>query len=308
MNAIETHGLSRRYGRLEAVHGLDLAVPAGAIFALLGPNGAGKSTTIKVLMNLLEPTAGSATVLGVDSRRLSPRELARIGFVADNMELPEWMTVRVFLDYCRPLYPTWDRDLESNLLQKFELPTDRKLKHLSRGMRMKAALIAALAYRPMLLVLDEPFSGLDPVVRDDFIRGVLEVSALGDWTVFLSSHDVEEVERLADWIAVLEQGKLRFAEPLDSLLRRFRRIEITRGANSVPSPSQSQKPIPSTWLASEEAGTLHRFIDSQYMEGDAERRCAELFPGAAINVQPLPLREIYLTLARHPEAAKAMQP
>jgi ABC-2 type transport system ATP-binding protein len=295
MNAIETHGLSQRYGRLEALHGLNLAVPAGSIFALLGPNGAGKSTTIKVLMNLLEPTAGSATVLGVDSHHLSPRELARIGFVADNMELPEWMTVRVFLDYCRPLYPMWDRDLENKLLLKFDLPADRKLKHLSRGMRMKAALIAALAYRPTLLVLDEPFSGLDPVVRDDFIRGVIEVSSLGDWTVFLSSHDVEEVERLADWIAVLEQGKLRFTEPLDSLLRRFRRIEITRTANAAP----SQSPLPSAWLAAEEAGTLYRFIDSRYTEGDTERRCTELFPGAAMQVQPLPLREIYLTLARH---------
>jgi len=202
-------------------------LPTGAIYALLGPNGAGKTTTIKVLMNLLEPTAGSATVLGVDSRRLGPRDLARIGYVADGMPLPDWMTLQVFLDYCRPFYPTWDRDLENKLAAKFELPLERRLKHFSRGMKMKAALIAALAYRPTLLVLDEPFSGLDPVVRDDFIRGVLEVSSLGDWTVFLSSHDIEEVERLADWIAVLEQGQLRFAEPLDSLLRRFRRIEVT---------------------------------------------------------------------------------
>ncbi len=228
MNVIETHGLTRRFGRLEAVHGLDLTVPQGAVYALLGPNGAGKSTTIKMLMNLLQPTAGGAQVLGADSRKLSPKELRRIGYVADGMELPEWMTVQQFLDYCRPFYPSWDKALEKKLLKDFELPADRKLKHLSRGMKMKAALMAALASHPELLVLDEPFSGLDPVVRDDFIKGLIETSAQGEWTIFISSHDIEDIERLADWIGVLENGKMRFAEELESLQRRFRRIEVTK--------------------------------------------------------------------------------
>jgi len=233
MNAIETTGLTRRFRQLEAVHSLDLVVPAGSIFALLGPNGSGKTTTIKMLMNLLEPTAGVARVLGAHSRRLGPGEFARIGYVSENIELPEWMTVQAFLNYCAPFYPTWDRELVATMLAKFELPSDRKLKHLSRGMKMKAVLLAALAFRPTLLVLDEPFSGLDPVVRDDFIRGVLEVSALGDWTVFVSSHDIEEVERLADWVAIIDKGRLQLSEKLESLQNRFRRVEVMRKADDT---------------------------------------------------------------------------
>ena len=187
MNIIETHQLTHRYGRTEAVHDLTLAVPAGSIFALLGPNGAGKTTTIKLLMNLLRPTRGSATVLGVDSKKLGERERAQIGYVSENQELPSWMTVRQLLDYCRPFYPTWDVALEKKLLTQFDLPPERKLKQLSRGMLMKAALLSSLAYRPKLLVLDEPFSGLDPVVRDDVVRGILETSEVGGWTVLVSS-------------------------------------------------------------------------------------------------------------------------
>ncbi len=295
MNVIETHGLTRRFGRLEAVHGLDLTVPQGAVYALLGPNGAGKSTTIKMLMNLLQPTAGGAKVLGADSRKLSPKELRRIGYVADGMELPEWMTVQQFLDYCRPFYPTWDTALEKKLLRDFELPADRKLKHLSRGMKMKAALMAALAYHPELLVLDEPFSGLDPVVRDDFIRGLIETSAQGEWTIFISSHDIEDIERLADWIGVIENGKLRFAEELESLQRRFRRIEVTRTSANGSGPAANR---PAAWLNYEEAGMMSRFIDSGYTTGETEKRCGEMFPGSTSTASPVPLREIYVTLAR----------
>src|SRR5262245_10394043 len=195
MNIIETHNLTRRFGRMEAVHELNLSISTGSVFALLGPNGAGKSTTLKMLMNLLTPTAGSARVLGVDSRKLGERELAQIGYVSENQQLPLWMTVRQFINYCRPFYPTWDRALEETLLKQFALPETRKLSQLSRGMLMKAALLSSLAYRPKLLVLDEPFSGLDPLVRDEFIRGVLEVSATEQWTVLVSSHDIEEIGR-----------------------------------------------------------------------------------------------------------------
>jgi ABC-2 type transport system ATP-binding protein len=300
MNVIETHGLTRRFGRLEAVHGLDLTVPQGAVYALLGPNGAGKSTTIKVLMNLLQPTTGHAQVLGADSRQLSPQELRRIGYVADGMELPEWMSVRRFLDYCRPFYPRWDVALEKKLLADFELPPERKLKHLSRGMKMKTALVAALAYHPELLLLDEPFSGLDPVVRDDFISGLIETSAQGNWTIFISSHDIEDIERLADWIGVIENGRLRFAEELESLQRRFRRIEVMRGGSSgrLGEASLPVSSIPKNWLNYEEAGVLSRFIDSAYAPEETEKRCHEVFPGATVMATPMPLREIYVTLAR----------
>jgi ABC-2 type transport system ATP-binding protein len=293
MNIIETNQLSRRYGRTEALRQLTLAVPVGRVFALLGANGAGKTTAIKVLMNLLAPSAGEARVLGVDSRRLGPAQRTQIGYVSENQKLPLWMTVRQLLDYCRPFYPTWDPALEGKLLAQFALPEDRKLRQLSRGMLMKAALLSSLAYRPRLLVLDEPFSGLDPLARDDFVGGVLEASELGDWTVFVSSHDIEEVERLADHVALLEAGRLQFSETTETLLGRFRRIEVTLNGGSVHLGAP-----PPGWLELEQEGGLVRFIDTRYERAVTERACRERFAEATVTAQPMRLREIFVTLAR----------
>ena len=298
MTIIETHDLTRRFGHTDAVHDLNLAVPAGSVFALLGPNGAGKTTTIKLLMDLLRPTSGSSRVMGVDSRRLGEREKAQIGYVSENQEMPLWMTVRQLLDYCRPFYPTWDRDLEKTLLAQFALPEDRKLKHLSRGMLMKAALLSSLAYRPKLLILDEPFSGLDPLVRDDFIRGVLEVSSQGDWTVFVSSHDIEEVERLADHIAMIEAGRLRLSETTDALQARFRQLEVTLDDSSADVAN-----LPRTWLQFERAGNLIRFVVMDYSRDTTEPACRARFPSASVIARPMSLREIFLVLARQGRAA-----
>jgi ABC-2 type transport system ATP-binding protein len=205
--------------------------------------------------------------------------------------------VAQLLDYCRPFYPNWDRALEAALLARFELPRDRPLKHLSRGMTMKAALLVSLAYRPKLLVLDEPFSGLDPVVRDDVTRGLLESAQLGEWTVLVSSHDIEEVERLADRVALIEDGRLRFAETTDDLLGRFRRIEIEQqGGLEVR--------VPPSWLGWEIAAGRASFVDSAYERAATERLCRELFPEAAVRAHPMSLREIFIALAR----AKRSQP
>jgi len=301
MHAIETQSLSRRYGRTEAVHDLTLTVPTGSVFALLGPNGAGKTTTIKVLMNLLAPSSGEARILGTDSRKLRERDRAQIGYVSENQQLPLWMTVRQLLDYCRPFYPTWDRALEKTLLTKFALPPERKLKHLSRGMLMKASLLSSLAYRPKLLVLDEPFSGLDPLVRDEFIHGVLEVSATGDWTVFVSSHDIAEIEQLADHVAILDAGRPQLSEPTESLQSRFRRIEVTLPSTAPFNHQHStfnHSALPSSWLAFERTGSLARFIDTRFNPATTEAACRTHFPDAQITAHPMTLREIFVTLAR----------
>ena len=225
-HVIETNGLSRSFGKTEAIKNLTLRVPQGSIFAFLGPNGAGKTTTIKAIMNILEPSEGSATVLGVDSKKLGPQQFSQIGYVSENQQLPEWMRIGQFLEYCKPMYPSWDDAFCEKLLKQFNLPLDQKIKNMSRGMKVKAALLSSLAYRPRLLVLDEPFSGLDPLVRDEFIRGVLELTEEENWTVFVSSHDIDEVERLADWVGILNRGRLEFAEAISSLQARFRRMEV----------------------------------------------------------------------------------
>ncbi|HWA29235.1 MAG TPA: ABC transporter ATP-binding protein [Lacunisphaera sp.] len=293
MNAIELTSITHRYWRTEALHDLTLAVPEGSVFALLGANGAGKTTAIKVMMNLLRPSAGVARVLGTDSSRLGESDFARIGYVSENQQLPLWMTVRQLLDYCRPFYPTWDPALEGKLLAQFDLPSDRKLKHLSRGMLMKAALLSSLAYRPQLLVLDEPFSGLDPLARDDFVRGVLEASELGQWTVLVSSHDVEEVERLADHVALLEGGRLKFSETTESLLGRFRRMEVDLNSTAAPAGD-----LPKSWLDWQASAGRVAFVESAYATERTEQACRERFPDATVRAHPMSLREIFISLAR----------
>ncbi len=226
--AIETVGLTRRYGRRDVVQSIDLRVPAGSIFALVGPNGAGKTTTIKLLMNLVTPTKGTATIAGVDSRRLAARDFERIGYVSENQQLPMWMTTAELVAYCRPFYPTWDDELAKRLLDRFALSSDVALAKLSRGGRMKAALLTALAFHPDVLVLDEPFSGLDPLVRDQLTLTLLTLAAERPFTVFVSSHDLDEIERLANWIAFIESGRVLFAESTVTLLDRFQRADGSR--------------------------------------------------------------------------------
>src|ERR1700739_1504661 len=239
--AIRTEKLSRRFGKTVAVDRVDLAVPEGAIYALVGANGAGKTTIIKMLMNIFRPSAGHAEVLGVDAVRLAGKAFTRIGYVSENQELPEWMTTGAMLSYFRSFYPEWDPALEEQLVRQFDLPLNRKLKHLSRGMRMKAAFASSLAYRPSLIVLDEPFSGLDPLVRDELIEGLLERAP--ETTIFLSSHDLAEIESFSSHLGFLENGRLRLSEEMTALAGRFREVELT-----LDKPSTSPGNVPSTWM------------------------------------------------------------
>jgi ABC-2 type transport system ATP-binding protein len=291
---IETHALTRRYGRIEAVNGLTLSVPEGSIYAFLGPNGAGKTTTIKMLLNIIAPSAGRAALLGTDSLRLGPTDFRQIGYVSENQQLPEWMTVRQLIDFCRPMYPQWDDAFASKLLRDFELPEDRKLRSLSRGMKMKAALLTSLAYRPRLLVMDEPFTGLDPLVRDEVIRGILELTEQENWTVFISSHDIDEVERLADWVGVINAGALQLAEPTSSLQGRFRRLECV-----APPDAKMPEVRPASWSSAEMTAHSIGVIETRYQLGESERRLLEVFPGATdLVVSEMSLRDVFLALAR----------
>jgi ABC-2 type transport system ATP-binding protein len=304
MSIIATESLNRRYGRTEAVKDLTLSVPEGSVFAFVGPNGAGKTTTIKTLVNILAPSSGRATVLGVDSRRLGPVELRQIGYVSENQDLPGWMTLRQLLAYCAPLYPTWDAAFAEALRRRLDLPLDRALKAFSRGMRMKAALLSSLAYRPRLLILDEPFAGLDALVRDEFIQGILELAEQATWSVFISSHDIHEVERLADWIGIINDGRLHLAEPVASLVGRFRRVEATFDGNAaLPSP------LPGSWLAAETSGHTLRAVDARAGEPGGEQRLRDALAGAArVEALPMTLEAIFLALARSFRSARREEP
>jgi ABC-2 type transport system ATP-binding protein len=291
-SAIRTESLTKQFRRVKALNGLDLDVPVGAIYALVGPNGAGKTTAIKVLMNILRPTGGRAQVLDMDSQEIAGEALAAIGYVSENQELPGWMRVDAFLDYLRPFYPAWDRDLESELVKQFDLPLDRKLRDLSRGMRMKAALAGSLAYRPRLIVLDEPFSGLDPLVRDELIESLLDRAA--EATVLISSHDLAEIESFASHVGYLDQGRLRFAEEMTALAGRFREVELT-----LTTPAALPASLPATWMQASASATVVQFIESRF---DQERTSAEIQQvfGEPRNIAftPMSLRSIFLAMAR----------
>ncbi len=291
-NAIETKGLTKRFGKTVAVKDLHLSVPAGSIFAFLGPNGAGKTTTIKTLMNIMMPTEGSSEVLGVDSAKLGCDQFGQIGYVSENQEMPEWMSVERFLNYCKAMYPAWDDEFCNDLIKQFNLPMKQKIKSLSRGMKMKAALISSLAYRPKLLIFDEPFSGLDPLVRDEFITGMLDITEDENWTIFISSHDIDEVERLADWVGIIDKGVLKVIEKTEDLQKRFRRVEVT-----LDEPVEGDIAFPKEWYLPERQGRTVHFVDSQYEDGDGKIR--EIF-GNCTNVEMsgMSLREIFVVFAK----------
>ena len=286
--------LSKRFKGPNTLDDLSLDVPEGSIFGLVGPNGAGKTTTIKVLMNMLKPTSGRAEVFGIDSRKLGPSEFASIGYVSENQELPDWMTLDQLLNYLRPFYPTWDDGLAKRMVHQFALPADRQLRHLSRGMWMKVALVASLAYRPRLLVLDEPFSGLDPLIRQDLTEGLLEQA--GETTILVSSHDLADIESFVSHVGYLDRGRIRFAEEMETLAARFREIEV-----NVDPPCQlpSKTVWPVDWLQPAASQAKVRFVDTHFEAEQTANEIRRLFAGVRdITVQPMPLRAIFITLAR----------
>jgi ABC-2 type transport system ATP-binding protein len=293
---LTTNALTKRYRKKLALDGLSMSLPEGGVYALLGPNGAGKTTALKVLMNLHPATSGEATVLGIDSRQLQGRHFSQIGYVSENQDLPGWMTLKGLLDYLKPFYPTWSDERAAELVAHFRLPLDRPIKHFSRGMQMKASLASSLCYDPRLLVLDEPFSGLDPLTRDELISALLDC---GERTsILVSSHDLADIESFASHIGYLDHGKLEFSEELSSLTARFREMQVTLDEPALPAP------WPSHWLRPEASPAVVRFVETHF---NPERTIAEiklLFRGVShIEATPMPLRAIFLTLARTSQAA-----
>ena len=289
---IRVENLWKKFGRFDALRGLSFDVPDGSAFALIGANGAGKTTTIKVLMNIIEPTRGSATLLGVDSRKVSPRELAQIGYVSENQDMPSRLTVGEYVAYLRPFYPGWDREMEASIARQLRLPLERRIGDLSHGMRLKMALMCALPFRPKLLILDEPFSGLDPLVRDEFMEGLLEQA--GEMTILISSHELGEIDGVATHVAFLDEGRLLFQESMSDLTGRFREVHVTLEAEAAkPTPS------PKEWMQIRAIGNVLTFVDTRFDEDGLNERIRSRIAGVrGIDAQPMALRSIFTTMAR----------
>jgi len=304
---VQAHEVWKRFRSHDALRGLNLNVEEGSAYALIGANGAGKTTTLKLLMNILAPTRGEVSVMGVQTQRFSHTLLNQIGYVSENQVLPARLTLGQYLDYLRPFYPAWDRELETSTCARLHVPLDRRIGELSHGTRMKAALACALPFRPKLLILDEPFSGVDALVREEFMEGLLLQA--GDLTLIVSSQELGEIETVATHVGFLDAGRMLFEESMNDLQARIREIRVVlerpalnaEGPAALPAERAAALPAgwPAAWLRAQVFGNVISFVDTRYSPAATEQLIHQLLaPVKQIDAQALPLRTVFTTLAR----------
>ncbi|MGA1238589.1 MAG: ABC transporter ATP-binding protein [Limisphaerales bacterium] len=289
--AIEIQGLVRRYGRLEAVHGLDLTVAPGRCYGFFGRNGAGKTTTIKCLLNLLRPDTGTIRVFGHNPRIEEVAVKSSLAYVPDHVAFYPWMTVRNWFDYQASFRKTWNHNKESELLRQFDLDDTQKASTLSRGQAVQVALIGAICPEPDLLVLDEPTSGLDPLVRREFIRAVIgayQDADPGRRTVFVSTHLISEFEGLIDEFTILEKGRAVLTMEADAARDRYRKLTASF---STEAPDVD---VPGARRTLRQGRNLEVLVNGQL---DQARDFIQTLQPADLKVEALSLEEIFLVTA-----------
>lgn len=289
--AITTDHLAKLYAGARAVDGLNLKVPRGAVYGFLGRNGAGKTTTIRMLMGLVKPTGGSAIVLGLRWPDDGLAILERVAYVGEKKLLFENFNGNDLVRFNKPYFPRWSAEQAAHYVKRLEVPMDRAFKKLSQGNRTKLCLLLALAQGGDLLVLDEPTSGLDPVVMDELLRVLIEDYAGEGRTIFLSSHNLAEVEKVADWVGIIDRGKLLLEAPLEEIRADFRRV--TASGNDLPAERSGQI------VSVASSGAMREY----FVRNDSERFTANLRgQGATIlSVSPLNLEQVFLQLVRKEE-------
>jgi ABC-2 type transport system ATP-binding protein len=221
---VSAQGVCRRFGSKEVLRGVDLAIPRGSVVGLLGKNAAGKSTLIKCLLGLLRIDDGTARVFGEDAWWLSAESKSRLGYVPQEVSLYGWMRVRQVVQYTAAFYPRWNAALAEKLVRQWELPPNDRVGPLSPGQLQKLAIVLALGHEPELLVLDEPVGTLDPVARRDFLRTILEIAQSENRTILFSTHITSDLERVADRVAILRDGRIVFHDELDVLKESVKRL------------------------------------------------------------------------------------
>lgn len=225
-DAISIDGLTKYYGSRRVVHGLSLNVPVGTVYGLLGRNGAGKSTTIKMLLGLVRPDQGSATLLGDDCRQLSPATRGRVTYLGENHPLYGWMNATRAADFCAAMHPRWNKRLFEQIVDHFAIPARTRVGRLSNGQRAQLSLALGVASEPDVLILDDPTLGLDTVVRRDFLESLVQIIQRPGRTILFSSHILSDVERIADRIGVMVDGVLRADCPTDVFKQSIRRVTL----------------------------------------------------------------------------------
>jgi ABC-2 type transport system ATP-binding protein len=293
MNAIAVQQLSYSYGRkIEALRDVSLDVPRGAIYGLIGPNGAGKSTLLQCCAGLRHARSGSVQVFGSDVRTRSPIVAGVMTYMAESVKLPEKMTLGELEAYIAPLHAGWDTALANSLRDRFALDPSRKVGTFSRGEHMKAALLCALAPRPTLLLMDEPFTGMDVMVKDDLVRGLLASATDTGTTIVVASHDLTELETVIDHLGIINQATMVVSASMESLRARFRRVQV-----QAPSEVLVAAGSDAGWLGVEQVGRRMSFVADASRTSLIPEALQLRFPGAEVEFTEPTLRELLMTLA-----------
>jgi len=284
---VDIQRVTRRFGDKTALDEVSLTVPRGGVFGLIGGNGAGKTTLIKHILGLLKPQEGTVRVFGLEPVENPVGTLARIGYLSEDRDLPNWMRVGELMRYNQAFYPSWDEAYAEELRRAFDLDQNAKVKNLSRGQRARAGLLVALAHRPELLVLDEPSSGLDPVVRRDILGAIIRTIAEEGRTVLFSSHLLDEVERVADRVAIIHHGRIMLTAPMDEIKDTHRRVTL-RFRQPLDRP-----PALVGTLSYAGEGAEWTYVCSG--ESDQLRRAAEAIGASVVDDAALSLDEIFVS-------------
>jgi ABC-2 type transport system ATP-binding protein len=289
---IEVSQLRKSYNGTPALNGLDLAVRSGSVFGFLGRNGAGKTTTIKTLMGLVRADSGEARVFGLKPGRANSIAIhRRTGFVTEDKDLYPYMTVEQMIQFTKSFYPKWRGDLEKRYLGIFDLPAGRKIDRLSKGMRSKLMLLLAIARGGDLLVLDEPSDGLDPAAVEDVLRELMGLAAAEGTTIFFSSHQLHEVEQIADHICIADAGRVIVSGSLDDLKCQYQRVQVVL---------ERELSAPVRWVEGAEhvkqEGRTVSILATRNIEALLAQ--AQSLPGATVERFPVSLKEIFLEHVR----------
>jgi len=286
---IEIDGLRKSFGSHAALDGLDLRVPAGSVFGFLGRNGAGKTTTSKHLLGLIKADAGSARIFGraVDDPGASVGIRRRIGFVTEDKDMYPYMTVDGIIRFTRPFFPGWRRDLEQRYLDLFDLPRSKSIAQLSKGMRSKLMMLLAISHGAELLILDEPMDGLDPAVVEQLLRELVTIAADQGTTIFFSSHQLPDVEQIADHVAIIDRGKALLCGQLDTLKMRYQRLSVVC-SDEPPSDIGRLDGVESV----RRNGRMLSILVSRNADSVATR--LRQFSAAAVERCPVTLKEVFL--------------
>jgi len=291
---VDVKSVTRRFGDKLALDNVSFRVPAGSVVGLVGENGAGKTTLIKHILGVLKAQAGSVRVFGRDPVADPVGVLSKIGYLSEEPDMPGWMRVRELMRYIAAFYPTWDAAYAESLREEFQLNPDVKIKHLSKGQRARAGLLCALAYRPPLLLLDEPSSGLDPIVRRDILGAIIRTIADEGRTVIFSSHLLAEVERVSDQVAMIKSGRILFCDSLDRIKQLHARLTLRFNTPQRTPPALAGV---ITW-----DGADYEWTAVCIGSANQFRHAVSELGAQVVAFQSLSLDEIFLARSRAPEA------